>query len=428
MARQYLNLADIYGRVDASRANQAQLENNQLLQERQRRQFALEDEQLGEQRALKDVYRGAVVEKDGMPSLDEKRLLSDLYRVAPEKALAQQEAFSKREADAVKLKGETSKQALENKKATVAYVRDRLATVQDQASYDALLQEANDLGATALIQSAPPEFNPEWTRQQLFTADKFLEQSTPKYEKVDLGGKIQVIDVNPMTNPSIKGSQFDKTATIGERESMRHNRATEYQSAATLAETKRKNSQDGGAGKAPAGYRFLPDGSLEAIKGGPAAKGNVKLQEGERKAATLLSRLKNSKAQLDAAIKTNPDAAKPELLASGIRAFTLGQAEALANTSTSDSRQQVESAQLDMLDAALTLGTGAAYTKEQLEGYRKSYFPQLGDSDKAVKDKQDRLNNIIKAAEIAAGGAANLVKTPKQPNDVRSEADKILGL
>jgi len=146
-----------------------------------------------------------------------------------------------------------------------------------------------------------------------------------------------------------------------------------------------------------------------------------KLQEGERKAATLLSRLKNSKAQLNNAIATSPDAAKPELGAQAIRALTFGQGEALANYSTSDSRQQVESAQLDMLDAALTLGTGAAYTKEQLEGYRKSYFPQLGDSKKAVKDKQDRLNSIVKAAEIAAGNAASLVPdVPSGNSNVRT--------
>jgi hypothetical protein len=146
-----------------------------------------------------------------------------------------------------------------------------------------------------------------------------------------------------------------------------------------------------------------------------AENGSPKLQEGERKAATLLSRLRNSQSQLNSAIKTAPDAAKPELGAQSIRALTFGQGEALANYATSDERQQVESAQLDMLDAALTLGTGAAYTKEQLEGYRKSYFPQLGDSAKAVKDKQDRLNSIVKAAEIAAGRGAELV--PQAPSD-----------
>jgi len=59
-----------------------------------------------------------------------------------------------------------------------------------------------------------------------------------------------------------------------------------------------------------------------------------------------------------------------------------------------------------MLDAALTLGTGAAYTKEQLEGYRTSYFPQLGDDEQTIKAKAQRLNNLVEAAYSKAGRAA----------------------
>jgi hypothetical protein len=87
----------------------------------------------------------------------------------------------------------------------------------------------------------------------------------------------------------------------------------------------------------------------------------------------------------------------------------------LANTFTSETRQRVESAQLDMLDAALTLGTGAAYTKEQLEGYRKSYFPAIGDGPAQIKDKKARLENVISAAKIAAGKGAALVPNFSNP-------------
>lgn len=167
---------------------------------------------------------------------------------------------------------------------------------------------------------------------------------------------------------------------------------------------KEKDKRDGSAGgKAPAGYRFKPDGSLEAIPGGPAAGKSATATEGERKAATLLKRLEGSQAQLNAALKENPDAAKPGVIASGMRSVG---AEALANTTAVGSeRQRIEAAQLDMLDAALTLGTGAAYTREQLEGYRKSYFPQIGDTEANVKDKKARLKNVIDAAKIAAGRA-----------------------
>lgn len=139
---------------------------------------------------------------------------------------------------------------------------------------------------------------------------------------------------------------------------------------------------------------------------------NLKTTEGEKTAGTLLQRLRGSQIQLEDALSGGKTGAeKPSVVSNALRG--MGQ-EMLANSWDSPARQKVESAQLDILDAALTLGTGAAYTREQLEGYRKSYFPQIGDSASAVKDKQDRLNNILKAAEIKAGGATKLVPTVEE--------------
>lgn len=132
--------------------------------------------------------------------------------------------------------------------------------------------------------------------------------------------------------------------------------------------------------------------------------------EGERKAATLANRLNFSVGQLNAAVGQDPKAAMPNT-ASEIARYVTG-SDFLANKLNPEQRQIVESAQLDILDAALTLGTGAAYTKEQLEGYRKSYFPQLGDKPEQIKTKQERLQNILRSAEIASGRAAGSVGTP----------------
>lgn len=127
--------------------------------------------------------------------------------------------------------------------------------------------------------------------------------------------------------------------------------------------------------------------------------------EGERKAATLLQRLNFSLGQLQEAVKQSPDAASPMVAPEILRRLPLV-GDAAANAATPAERQRVESAQLDILDAALTLGTGAAYTREQLEGYRRSYFPQIGDSPASIRDKAARLQNVIEAAKIAAGRAA----------------------
>jgi hypothetical protein len=129
------------------------------------------------------------------------------------------------------------------------------------------------------------------------------------------------------------------------------------------------------------------------------------MTEGERKASTLLQRLQFSEGQLTKALVDDPDAAKPGVFTSALDVLSTP----LANTLTPEARQRVQSAQLDILDAALTLGTGAAYTKEQLEGYRSSYFPAIGDGPTQVKDKKARLQNVISAAKIAAGKGAKLV-------------------
>jgi len=195
------------------------------------------------------------------------------------------------------------------------------------------------------------------------------------------------------------------------------NTLTPYQQSQLAIDNARlKLEQDkfnrGEPNKPPAGYRANPDGTLSFIPGGPAdpatGRNNAVPSEGERKAGTLLHRLEFSQKQLTEAIGDKPDAAKPSVLSEAVRSFPLIGGDTPANLLTGEARQRVESAQLDLLDAALTLGTGAAYTKEQLRGYARSYFPQIGDGKKAVADKQERLQNVISAARIAAGRAAEL--------------------
>jgi hypothetical protein len=141
----------------------------------------------------------------------------------------------------------------------------------------------------------------------------------------------------------------------------------------------------------------------------PATTINIP-NEGERKAATLASRLNFSVGQMNQAIGVDPKAAMPNSTAEIAR--FVSRTDFLPNKLNTEQRQIVEAAQEDILDAALTLGTGAAYSREQLAGYKKSYFPQMGDSAAAVKTKQERLNNLLKSAEVASGRAAKEITAP----------------
>lgn len=169
--------------------------------------------------------------------------------------------------------------------------------------------------------------------------------------------------------------------------------------------------------KPPQGYRYDAQGNLTFIPGGPAdpqrpgAKTQEHPTEDERRSAGLTVRLESAMKT----IRANPQSGKPEILPSAIRAATFGSAEAIPNAVTSSSRQQVESAQLDALDAALTLATGAAYTKDQLQNLRKSYFPQMGDSEATVKEKEKRFAEVIETARIRAGRAAKTIDPVVNP-------------
>lgn len=144
-----------------------------------------------------------------------------------------------------------------------------------------------------------------------------------------------------------------------------------------------------------------------------AEKAGEKLSEGERTAGFLSERLNNSLNQLKQVTGEKPSAASPNIKAEAIKFFT--RSDYLKNLANPESRQQVEAAQYDILDSALTLGTGAAYTREQLESYRQSYFPQLGDKPKTVQDKARRLEGLLEAAYKKAGRAAPK-EAPTQPS------------
>lgn len=180
---------------------------------------------------------------------------------------------------------------------------------------------------------------------------------------------------------------------------------------ANLGLRKQELEAGGGAGKPPAGYRWGAGGALEFIPGGPADPANKRggePTEDEKRSAGLAVRMEAALKKVNEVTATNKGAAKPEVTAELLRGVP-GVGEPLANVATSEDRQRVDTAQIDALDAALTLATGAAYTKEQLRGLSKSYFPQIGDDAKTVADKEERLRTVIESARIRAGRSSGAI-------------------
>lgn len=129
--------------------------------------------------------------------------------------------------------------------------------------------------------------------------------------------------------------------------------------------------------------------------------------EGEKKTATLAGRLEGALGDLN---KISTSAQTPEIFPSLLQklSFVPG-AEMAAGKVSSSERLRAEAAQLDALDAALTLGTGAAYTSEQLKGYAKAYFPQIGDTPDVIQDKNNRFARIVTLAREQSGAAGKSI-------------------
>lgn len=170
--------------------------------------------------------------------------------------------------------------------------------------------------------------------------------------------------------------------------------------------------------EAPSGYRYSDGGNLEIIPGGPAdpnapKPGDLKPTEAQSKTLTLLTRIAGGANDIKNTLAINPEAQQAGILETLSR-DVLGEGVITRNLSGED-RRIVTDAQGNMLDALLTLGTGAAYNEEQKVANRISYFPQYGDSEREIAIKNQRMNQAIEAARIQAGPLAADFEKSIQP-------------
>lgn len=148
--------------------------------------------------------------------------------------------------------------------------------------------------------------------------------------------------------------------------------------------------------------------TLDANRKRPVTSLSVNVPtEGERKAGFMANILDSNLAQMQKAYQLDPSSVKPNVPSSIVEGIS--GPNVLSRNLSSAQRQIVEDSQLDVLDAALTLRTGAAYTKEQLKGMKDTYFPRALDSKEVVDAKKARLESLLNGAYIASGRA-----TPKR--------------
>lgn len=389
-----VNLAEIYGQIDAAKANQASMQNNAMMQERQRRQFALEDEELNKKRRMSEAYKNSIDVVDGAPVLNRKKLSQFLLQEDPTAALEMEDKFAQIDATKAKTQAEAKKAELAQKVETSKYFRDRLASATDQASYDAVLMEAEQMGA-GFVAGAPRAFNPEWTSKQIYTADDFIKKA-----ENDLNRSVQMRG----QDITMRGQDLTRDTTIrGQNLS---------------AATARRGQDITVRGQNLTNARAIES---QAKKVAP----NEKLTEGMRSTGQYAERMRAAEDLL-----ANTRDQKPGI---GEKiAGALG--ETSANLARSADRQKALQAQRDWVRAKLRKESGAAIGVDEMNNEILTYFPQIGDSQAVIEQKKLAREQAIKGMIDASGGAYNEPKKPagnkpaRNMTDVMSEADKILGL
>ena len=129
-----------------------------------------------------------------------------------------------------------------------------------------------------------------------------------------------------------------------------------------------------------------------------------KATESQQKTLTLLTRIAGGAKDIQNTLAVDPEAQKAGIFETLSR-DVLGEGF-ITRSIAGPERRIVTDAQANMLDAILTMGTGAAYTEEQKIANRVSYFPQYGDTPEEIAIKNQRLNQAIESARIAAGPLA----------------------
>lgn len=387
MAFESVNLAEIYGNIDRAKANQAAQRNNAMQEQQMMYEMQKQRDADARQQQLRGVYSGAVENVDGAPMLNEKRLLADLYKVDPIQALEVQDKFTQRDATKAKTQAETKKAELAQKLETSKYFRDRLSTVTDQASYDAVLMEAEQMGA-GFVSGAPRVFTPEWVNTQRYGADDFIKKAE---NDLNRGVQMRGQDI------TMRGQDLTRDTTIrGQNLSAATARRGQDITRRGQDLTNARETQKLEAKATPS----VNQGSIDAID---QAKGSLQtiIDHPGRKAATGKSAIFN-KVTLPGTDRAGFQARLETFKA---QTFVPMVAQLKGMGALSDAEGKKLTAAVGALDPNMPEDEFLASANEIMNELELKKRRALGDNSSTIMRKNE-----------------------KMPRDVRSEADKILGL
>jgi hypothetical protein len=262
-----------------------------------------------------------------------------------------------------------------------------------------LNEDTSDDEAEVMALGENPDAIRQWAANLALEAEKLL----PKSDKLDLGGSVQDRSISPITGmPTVVGTT-KKTQTPDSIASQNIQRANQ-------AETARHNVVMEGQGKIPAGYRLLPDGSLETIPGGPADAKTKIAEAGQSTVDSLAATLNGYYDKLSQGggivssnkrIGTNVGSA---IQSSGVGQF-LGGAVGTENQTT---RQNILNARPLLLQAIMK-ATGMSAKQMDSNQELKLYLSAATDPSKSLESNKEALANLVRlygiGGEATPGGA-----------------------
>jgi hypothetical protein len=366
MARNYVNLAEIYGAIDQSRANQMQMENARMQQEAMRNQMARQQRADAQEEGIRGVYRGATsIDADGNMVLDDKKVVTGLAGYAPEKALEYQQGITKRKGEESKIKREEAKFELEDMAERTKQARDIAAGIYDDASFEAAKPMLQKIAPQMPL---PERFDAKWRDNITLTADGRLKQIESQLGR-DVTMRGQEITMRGQDISSANSRRGQDITLRGQN--LANERANER-------------------------LNFDRSGGTAAVN---AANGTTtkteKLTEGMRNNAMYAQRMVASEKLLE-----GNEEQKPTLSEKGL-AFS----ETASNASRSPARRQALQAQRDWVRAKLRKESGAAIGKDEMENEILTYFPQIGDDPGTIEQKRlarlEATNGLIQSSGAA---------------------------
>lgn len=190
-------------------------------------------------------------------------------------------------------------------------------------------------------------------------------------------------------------------------------------------------STAGRGGKAPSGYRWTANGSLEAIPGGPADKGTLggvgvgKLTEGQGKDIVYYSRGRDSNELLtkngNSLLMTEGGQGARGIVDSALQSLPLLGDSGVVNSLLSPERKQAKQAAAEFLSAILRKDTGAAITQQEFDIYGPMYLPMPGDDRKTLEQKSLAREGALESIKAGLGSAQAAIPAPRGSSRLQRE-------